>query len=231
MTRKIENLTNHIIICGFGRVGQQVLQQLLKENQSVVIIEKDREVIETLPSGVLFIEGNATEDAVLKQAGLDRANGIVVTLPNDADNVFITLTVRGLNPSLHTVVRAEREFSEEKLYRAGADKVINTSNIGGKRMALAIIKPISVEYVDTVFHDKNNDYNIEEIVINSNSILINKTLAESEIREKYGVNIVAIKRNNIIINNPSAKEKLIVDDLLILFGTAQQIKQFEEIAM
>lgn len=231
MNRKIDSLRDHVIICGYGRVGQQVLQQLLKENQSIVVIEKNRDVIDTLPSEVLFVEGNATEDTVLMEAGVKQAKGVVVALPNDADNVFITLTVKGLRPSIHTVVRAERKFSEEKLFRAGADKVINTSSIGGKRMAMAMIKPISVEYVDTIFHDKSNDYNIEEILLKPTSILINKSIVDSEIKEKFGVNIVAIKRDGKIMNNPPAKEKLKEDDLLILFGTAQQIKRFEKISV
>ncbi|SFF78256.1 voltage-gated potassium channel [Halobacillus alkaliphilus] len=231
MNQKIKDLKNHIIICGFGRVGQQVLHQLHKENHSLVVIESDEDVIARLPEGTLFIRGNATEDEILLQAGLERARGVVVTLPDDADNIFITVTVKGIKPDIYTVVRAERNFSEEKLYRAGADKVINTSNIGGKRMATAITKPISVEYVETVLHDQSNDYNIEEILIQSTSLLIGQTLKEARIREEYGVNIVAIKRGPEIINNPSAANTIMEDDLVIVFGTSEQLKRFEGASM
>ncbi|MGP4075981.1 potassium channel family protein [Halobacillus sp. K22] len=231
MNQKIKNLKDHIIICGFGRVGQQVLHQLHKENHSLVVIEADEDVIARLPEGTLFVEGNATEDEILLQAGLERARGVVVTLPDDADNVFITVTVKGVNPDIYTVVRAERNFSEEKLYRAGADKVINTSNIGGKRMATAITKPISVEYVETVLHDQSNDYNIEEIQITPPSLLIGQTLKEARIREEYGVNIVAIKRGPEIINNPDADNAMLEGDLVIVFGTSDQLRRFEEASM
>ncbi|SEA22798.1 voltage-gated potassium channel [Thalassobacillus cyri] len=231
MNQKMENLNDHLIICGYGRVGQQVFHQLHREKHAMVIIERDPEVIKNLPEEVVYVEGNATEDDVLLQAGLERAKGVVVTLPNDADNVFITVTVKGIKPDILTVVRAEREFSEEKLYRAGADKVINTSNIGGKRMATAITKPISVEYVETILHDQSNEYNIEEILVSSTSHLRDKTLKESRIREEYGINIVAIKRDDQIISNPSAAEELNANDLVIVFGKSTQLKLFEKAAI
>lgn len=230
MNQKIKELNHHIIVCGFGRVGEQVLNQLKQENRQVIVIEKNKEVIEGFPDELLFVEGNATEDDVLIQAGVDRASGVVVTLPNDADNVFITLTVKGINPKIYTVVRAEKDFSEEKLYRAGADKVINTSNIGGKRMAMAITKPISVDYVDTILHDYNSDYHIQEVTLKLNSSLINKTLTKAKIRENFGVNIVAIKRGREIINNPIAEERFHENDLLIVFGSSDQLKRFNKAA-
>lgn len=231
MRLKIQDLHQHIILCGYGRVGQQVFQQLRHENQPLVVIENDENVINELPEDVLYVKGNATEDCVLIQAGVDRAKGMIVTLPDDADNVFITLTVKGMNPSLYTVVRAERDFSEEKLYRAGADKVINTSNIGGKRMATAITKPVSVDYVETILHDTLNDYNIEEIHIPKDSPLLNQTLKESDIRRIYGVNIVAIKRKDRIISNPEGDETFQENDLLIVFATSEQLKRFEKAAI
>ncbi|MGR9050026.1 potassium channel family protein [Halobacillus faecis] len=230
MSLKIQDLHQHIILCGYGRVGQQVFQQLRNENKPLVVIESDETVIAQLPENTLYVKGNATEDRVLLQAGVDRAKGMIVTLPDDADNVFITLTVKGMNPALYTVVRAEKDFSEEKLYRAGADKVINTSNIGGKRMATAITKPVSVEYVETILHDPLNDYNIEEIHIPKNSFLLDQTLKESDIRRIYGVNIVAIKRKDRIISNPEGDETFQENDLLIVFATSEQLKRFEKAA-
>ncbi|KHE67127.1 TrkA family potassium uptake protein, partial [Halobacillus sp. BBL2006] len=115
MSLKIQDLHQHIILCGYGRVGQQVFQQLRNDKQPLVIIEMDEEVIDHIPEDTLYIKGNATEDRVLLQSGIDRAKGVIVTLPDDADNVFITLTVKGMNSDIYTVVRAERDFSEEKL--------------------------------------------------------------------------------------------------------------------
>jgi len=228
MEKKINKLNGHIIICGYGRVGRQVVSQLHHEKKQLVIIEKNKDVMESIPHNFLYISGDAKEEQTLLDAGLETAGSIILTLPNDADNLFITLTAKGMNSSIQVITRAENEHSEKLLYQAGVDKVINTSNIGGKRMAMSVLKPHSVEYLDTLLHNADVAYSLEEIKVSDNSPLINSTLKESQIRELYGVSIVAIKRKNFIISNPNADELIQADDLIIVFGTEDQLITFEQ---
>lgn len=224
MNRKINRLTQHVIVCGYGRVGQQVVAQLEREGTPCVVIEKD---LDELSDDVLYINGDATQDDVLVQAGINRAAGLLLTLPHDADNVFITLTARGLSDDLTIVARTERLETEKKLRRAGADKVINPSNIGGRRMAMSMLKPMSVDYVESILHAKNVSFNIEEVLIDEQASLVGETIRSSRIREKYGVTIVALKRDDEIISNPDPDALLYAGDLLLLFGEEDQVAAFE----
>ncbi len=230
MEQAIAKLQGHIIVCGWGRVGQQVVEQLLQAGKSVVVIECEQDRITDLPKELFYIIGNATEDQILYKAGIERAAGLVATLPADADNVFITLTAKGLNPSIKVVSRVERPESEEKLRRAGADKVINPSNISGRRMALSILKPGSIDYVDTILQSANAAFEVEEITLSPDSPLVGQTLSESSIRQEYGVTIAAIKRGERIISNPLSSEKLAMGDELIVFGTPEQLGRFEKVS-
>jgi voltage-gated potassium channel len=228
MDKKILLLENHVIICGLGRVGEQVLRELMKSQKNVVVIETSEERIEEIGDHILYIQGDATEDKVLLEAGIERAAGLVATLPDDALNVFVTLTAKGLNPNIQVVARAERFETEEKLRRAGADKVINLSSIGGQRMAMSLLKPLSIEYVETILHDEGEEMEVEEIKISPNSLLVGKTLRDSQIRSRYGITVVAIRRNNGTISNPKPDEPLYADDVVIVFGTKDQLEQFEK---
>ncbi|MBO8172099.1 MAG: potassium channel protein [Bacillaceae bacterium] len=227
MEKAIENLQGHIIICGLGRVGLQVAEQLENAGTPFVIIECDQKQLEELDSDMLYIQGDATEDDTLLKAGIKRASGLITTLPQDADNVFITLTAKGLNRDIQVVARVEKSGSEEKLRRAGADKVINPSNISGRRMALSILKPTSVDYVDTILHHQHGDFAIEELEVSESSQLAGKTLAELRIRSDYGVTVVAIKRGDQFISNPSADEILKEHDRIIAMGTLAQLEHLE----
>ncbi len=171
---------------------------------------------------------DATEDIVLLDAGLKKAKGIIICLPEDAYTLLTTLTARGINPVIQIVARAERLESEEKLLRAGANIVINPSSIGGKRMAMSILKPTSVEYVDTLLHSKNEEYSVEEIRIINGSSLIGKTIAEADILGNYDTLIMGIARNGSIIANPPAHEMLKEMDCLIAFGSGPRLSLLEK---
>ncbi|UII55800.1 NAD-binding protein [Cytobacillus spongiae] len=228
MNKKISELQNHIIVCGMGRVGEQVVNELLHKKTPVVIIEKDESAIKA--SGLhhlYYLIGDATEDQFLIEAGIDRASGLVATLPEDADNVFISLTARGLNQDIRIVARAERPQSEEKLRRAGANKVINPSSIGGNQMVMSILKPVSVEYVDMMLHTGKQEFGVEEMKIVEGSKLIGKTIVENQIRTSYGVTIVAILRDETLISNPSPDETFQLHDMIIVFGSSEQLEWFE----
>lgn len=228
MERSINKLDNHIILCGLGRVGLEVLTELKEFGKQVVVIENAIEVVEEADKDFLYIIGNATDDDILYKAGIERASGLIATLPKDADNVFVSLTAKGMNPNILVVSRAEKFESEEKLRRAGADKVINPAYIGGHRIAMSLVKPTSVEYFERILQSNKKEFSVEELYINPKSIFINETLKDSAIRSKYGITIVGIKRGDDIISNPVATEVLKEGDLVIVFGTKDQLNGFEK---
>ncbi|MCA1065521.1 potassium channel protein [Rossellomorea aquimaris] len=228
MKKKIKGLSDHIIVCGLGRVGSQVLEQLKHRNIPAVYIDNDFDVIETHRlHNQYYLIGDATEDSVLLDAGIEKASGLVITLPNDAENVFTTLTAAELNPGLHIVARAEKVESINKLQKAGASKVINPSLIGGKQMVMSIVKPLSVEYVDMMFQTQKKDYGFEEISLPDRSPFANQSIAENDIRKRYGVTIVAILREEGLISNPNPSEKLKPHDKIIMFGSEEELSRFE----
>ncbi|MDR3602557.1 MAG: potassium channel protein [Desulfosporosinus sp.] len=231
MNKTIERLQDHIIVCGAGRVGRQVLYRLRKEGAQCVMIEQQEELAnELIEEGFLVINSDATQDETLKKASIEKAKGLIAALPEDALNVFVTLTAKGLNPSIHVVARMDKLESEKKLLRAGADKVISPAILGGWRMAMAIIKPISVDYIETVIHDHNIEMEMVELRIDQGSCLVGKTLLTSGIKQQTGAMVLAILRNNQVINNPEAKEEILQGDLLIVLGLRDQLHRLEGVA-
>lgn len=231
MLKKIAALKDHIIICGAGRVGHQVISRLQKEKVSFVIIDRDEErSLKFLNEGLLVINDDATKDDVLRQAGIAHARGLISALPGDAENVFVTLTAKELNPRLVVVARSDLEESKTKLARAGADKVVSPSVMGGRRMAISILKPVSVDFVETLIHRPDMEIEIEEITVNPKSLLAGKEIKESQIKQKTGTMVVAIKRGDNIISNPSAEDIIIGADLLIVLGTREQLASLEALA-
>lgn len=231
MLKNIGALKNHIIICGAGRVGHHVILRLQKEKVPFVVIDKDEEkAVRMRDEGFLVINDDGTKDEVLLLAGIDRARGLISALPGDAENVFVTLTAKELNPKLMVVARSDLEESKTKLLRAGADKVISPSVMGGRRMAISILKPVSVDFVETLIHRADVEIEIEEIIINPKSFLAGKKLKDSHIKQKTGTMVVAVKRGDEIFNNPSADDVILGDDLLIVLGTREQLARLEELA-
>ncbi len=231
MKKKIEQLEDHIIVCGAGRVGRQVLYRLRKEGARYVVIEQQEDLAnELIEEGFLVIQSDATQDETLKKARIDRAKGLITALPEDSLNVFVTLTAKGLNSGIHVVARMDKLESEKKLLRAGADKVISPAILGGWRMAMSILKPISVEYIETVIHDHNIEMEMEELRVDPASCLVGKTLSSSGIKQQTGAMILAILRNKQVISNPSATEEILQGDLLIVFGLREQLHRLEQVA-
>lgn len=231
MEKKIAGLKDHIILCGAGRVGHHVISRLTTEKVPFVVIDKNEEIIEKLQQeGTLVINDDATKDEVLYKAGIDKARGLIAALPGDADNVFVTLTSKQLNPNATVVARADLAESKPKLLRAGADKVISPSVIGGRRMAISILKPVSVEFVETLIHKNDIEFELEEIITSDKSPLAGKTLKESKIKQYTGSMVVAIKRNEEIITNPDADDIIEKGDMLIAIGTRPQLAKLEKLA-
>lgn len=231
MNKKIVQLQDHIIVCGAGRVGRQVLYRLRKEGAPCVVIEQQEDLAnQFIEEGFLVIHSDATLDETLKKARIDKAKGLITALPEDSLNVFVTLTAKGLNPGIHVVARMDQLESEKKLVRAGADKVISPAILGGRRMAMSILKPISVDYIDTVIHDHNIEMEMVELRVNQSSCLVGKTLANSGIKQQTGAMVMAILRENQVISNPDAEEVILQGDLLIVFGLREQLHRLEEVA-
>jgi K+ transport systems, NAD-binding component len=231
MNKKIEQLKDHIIVCGAGRVGRQVLNGLRKEEVDFVVIEQQEDLItELIEDGFLVINSDATQDETLKKAGIEKAKGLITALPEDSSNVFVTLTAKGLNPDIQVVARMDKLESEKKLLRAGADKVISPAVLGGWRMAMSILKPISMEYLDTVIHDHNIAMEMVELRVDQGSCLVGKTLSRSGIKQQTGAIVLAILRDDQVISNPDAEEMIGQGDLLIVLGLREQLRCLEEVA-
>ena len=231
MNKKIAQLKDHIIVCGAGRVGRQVLYRLRKEGAPCIVIEQQEDLAnQFIEEGFLVIHSDATHDETLKRARIDKAKGLITALPEDSLNVFVTLTAKGLNPGIQVVARMDQLETEKKLLRAGADKVISPAILGAWRMAMSILKPVSVEYIDTVIHDHNIAMDMEELRINESSCLVGKTLANSGIKQQTGAMVMAIIREDKVISNPCAEEVILQGDLLIVFGLREQLHRLEEVA-
>ncbi|HDR7516119.1 potassium channel family protein [Bacillus mobilis] len=226
MDKQIAQLQNHIIVCGCGRVGLQVVHELQEKKIPFVVVDKDESILEK--EKLLYVHGDATEDQVLHHAGISKAAGLVAIVANDAENVFITLTARGLNDAIKIVARAEKPETEDKLKRAGANKVINPSSMAGIHIAKGIANPLTVHYIDTVLYGVEQSFVIEEIAVGEGSILASKSLLESDVRNQFDVTILAILRNGNVIHNPTGQEKLQEHDMIIVFGAVEKLGQFEK---
>ncbi len=225
MQNRIGKFNGHFIVCGYGRVGAQVVKELRGSNTKLVVIETQTSLrVELENLGVIPIEGNATEDSVLIRAGIGKASGICCCLPNDSDNVYVALTARALNPNLTIISRANSHESEHKLQIAGADHVINPYVTSGHRMARQLLHPNIVEFMDVVMQRGEVNILIEDIRVSDESALRDQTIAAIEIRKKIGANILAVRRSeNRIFVNPGVDFLLQAGDALIALGTLDQL--------
>lgn len=232
MIKEIEKLENHIIVCGAGESGSHVITELIKKNSNFVVIENDPDVIlELKEKNCLYIEDDATNEEVLIQARINEARGLITTLPTDADNVYVVLTARGMNPKLHIISRSHEVSSKKKLMRAGANNVVSPDEIGGKKMANLMLSPHIQFFVDNIIDTKNVSIDMEEVMIHPESELISKKLRNSGIADKAGLIVLAIRRGeDEFIFNPKADEVLNVDDKMIVVGSKEQIKTLEIMA-
>ena len=231
VNKEILKLKDHVIVCGFGRNGRQACEQLRSGNEKFVAIESNPKIIAALheDESILFIEGDATNDDVLLEAGLERAKALITALPNDAANVFVVLTARDRNPNLKIISRASDDASEHKLKRAGANNVIMPDKIGGTHMAALVTKPDVLEFIDHITGRIN--IRLEEVLYSSlpNSMR-GKSIRELEIRNKTGANIIGFKTaEGDYIINPSPEMVMMPDAKLFVLGTQEQVSRFKEI--
>jgi len=232
-SKKVKELSDHIIVCGLGRNGREAVLELIDQEEPFVVIEKDQEAIEVFLSEtheILFIHGDATHEEVLERANIHLAKGLISSLSSDADNVYITLTARGMNPGLNIVSRANYENAIPKLRRAGANKVIVPNLIGGKKMANEITPPALVELIDLISGQGNSDLVLEDVLCEGHKKLLGRSLMVLKIRSRTGVLVLGYKRGySKITLNPNVEEKLSEQDRLFLMGTKSQLEKFHEV--
>jgi len=232
MIKELNKMNDHVIICGFGRNGQQAAQTLISHKCDFVVIECNEENIEHYQQqnpSLLYIEGNATDDEILKKAGIERAKSLICTLPSDADNVFIVLSARSLNPSIQIISRASNESSVLKLKKAGADNVIMPDRIGGKHMATLVSKPDVIEFIDFLSGDEGESIYIESVDYDDlPSELKKKSLQEIMNWKKTGVNCIGIKdEDGKFIINPPENTPIMTGMKIIVLGNKSQIKELK----
>ncbi len=231
MEKRIGKLDNHYIICGYGRIGSIVARELLREGCKIVVVDKNPEVINELKErNLLYVEGDATSDEVLLQAGLKKAKAVITTLTSDAQNIYVTLTVKQLSSSTKVIARAEDEPSIPKLKYAGADRVLTPYLIGGLRMAQLVLRPTVINFLEMAIHGNDMDLQMEELKVTSASKLVDKNLIESEIRPKYNLIIIAIKKKGgEMIYNPTPQEKIRSEDTLIVVGKKTDLERIKQV--
>lgn len=229
LTKKIENLKNHYIICGFGRMGSIICNELSHNKAPFVVIEGDPEIVATMDADMLTLQGDATQDSVLKEAGIERAKGLISVLSSDANNLYVVLSARGLNQNLRIVARASEEGAEQKLKRAGADSVVSPYFIGGLRIAHTLIKPTVVDFIEFATRSRNLELQMEEVKVPGNSKIVHQSLDESGIGKNLGIIIVAIKRESGDMEfNPTSSSKIETGDTLVAMGETKQLQALEE---
>ena len=225
--RKIEKLTDHVVICGYGRNGKQAAIELEQHNVRVIVIEQNPEIIQGLRDtpGVLYLEGDATDEEVLKQTHLESARAMITTLPQDADNLFVVLTAKELNPRIRIISRASLDHSDVKLKRAGATNVIMSDKIGGQRMAKLVAQPDVVEFIELILLQSADNVVLEEVSCsNLAPCFAGKSISELDIRNTSGANIIGLKREDkSYMINPVPETTLLSTDKLFALGTRKQI--------
>jgi voltage-gated potassium channel len=225
MEKHISKMRNHYIICGFGRMGQQIVKDLQREGVDHCVIERNPEQLPKLVAqDIPFVEGNASDDKVLKAAGIEKARGLITVSPTDEDNVFITLSARALNPSLFIVARSIQVENEDKLKMAGADRVMSPYVMGGKRMTQSVLRPNVLDFLELAMHTDDLQMMIEELTVGPGSELIGKSLKDSGLKSATGVTIIAMnKASGKMIANPGPDSLLSENDVLIVLGTPEQL--------
>ena len=227
LEKMIEKMNNHYIICGCGRIGLLICRELTAEKVPCVVIDNNPEVIQKAQDeGFIYCKGDATQDRTLIEAGIKRAKGIVCVLPSDAENLYVILTAKELNQNIYIMSRSEDEASEHRLVRAGADRVISPYKLGGVRMAMAILRPAMLDFIEITSRRQSLELRMEEIPIHPGSQFIGKSLEDSGIRQHYGLIVITVKKDSgKMIFNPLAEYVIAEGDRLIAMGEDENVKR------
>jgi voltage-gated potassium channel len=226
MERQIDAMQAHVIVCGWGRVGRAIGEELTAAAADLVVVDQDpNRVSETLLPSIV---GDATEDQVLEKAGLSRARALIAALDSDAGNLFVALSARSLRPDLFIVARARDEGSEEKLRRAGADRVVNPQSIGGARIAAFVLQPHVTEFLDVVMHDRGLQFRLEEVLVPPGSSIAGQSIRDAHLRDRTGALVLALREEDGRFNtNPSPETTIEAGQVLIAIGTPAELDALE----
>jgi voltage-gated potassium channel len=229
MEKRILELKDHYIICGHGRMGDIVRERLEEEKLPFIVIDNKEECLEELREKrtCLFIQGDATNEEVLIHAGIKRAKALAALLPNDADNLYLVMTVKLINPSLFVLSKVMEEEAERKILQIGANKVVNPYKLSGLKIAQGLIRPTLVEFIDLIIRRSELSLAMEEVIVKKNSALVDRNIAQCDIRRKANIIVAAVKKpGRDIVFNPSPEMTLEAGDTLLVMGNNEDIDQF-----
>lgn len=239
MQKAIDALSGHVIVCGCGTTGSRVVEELMDTNTSFVVLDVNEESLEAMAQtyrassstrGVpLFIHGDATDDKILYQAGIERASGLVAALRNDKDNLYLIFSSRQINSGLRIVARATEKDAPQKMARAGANKVVAPNILGGMRIASEMIRPDVTEFLDIMLRDKEQNHRIEQVALPANSPLVGRRLSDSRIRKATDILVIAIRRQDgAFTYNPGPDTILEEDSTLVVLGAMPSIAKLRK---
>lgn len=233
MQMEIKRIRDHVIVCGYGRMGQTVCAQLISRSVPLVVVERDRAVAEQLDrQGILHLIGDATDDSVLLAAGLPRAKALAAVLPHDADSLFVTLTARSLSPEITIVARASNVKNEPKMVAAGANRVLNPYRSGGRQMARQLLQPAVTEFFDVLAGGTESGLSLEEIELQPESSLVGVTLRDAPIRREMDIIIVGVRRaDRDLVFNPPPDLAPQAGDVLLALGRNENLRKLEQLAV
>ena len=226
-SRMIERMSNHEIVCGYGRMGRTVVEELQRAGRDVVVVERGADRVRRLQEeGVPVVSGDATSEATLLGANIALARGLVSCLNDDAHNVYTVLTARSFNPDVFIVARATEEGAEQRILHAGANRVVNPYQLGGTRIAHLVVKPAIVNFFDASLDGA--EFQLDQTSVSPTSPLIDQTLAQSDVQQRRGLSVVAVQRAKRVLPSPAPDFTVAAGDVLVVFGRRDQIASFEK---
>jgi voltage-gated potassium channel len=228
MDKKIAEMRGHVVVCGWGRVGKAVARDIVTTGRAVVVIDQDPDRVADIDMPAVI--GDATLDTTLRAAGIEHASALIAALQGDAENLFVTLSSRDMNPGLFIVARARQEDSIGKLTRAGANRVVNPQRLGAARMASFVVQPNVAEFVDVVMHERSMDFRMQEIEITADSKLAGISLRDANLRQRSGVLVLALRGDDgQFTTNPDPELTLHPRNVIIAVGTDEALTRFGEV--
>jgi voltage-gated potassium channel len=231
MERSLKDLKNHVVVCGYGRMGRAVCAEFEAMKMPYVVIERATVEDEEQPKKGVFLHGDATSDEVLERCGLAKARALVAVVGSDADNLYVTMSARLMNEKLFIIARAEDDHAEQKLTRAGAWRVVSPYALTGYKVAQSVVRPTVVDFIEVATGTQELALQLEETRLAAESRLVGKKLSQARLREDYGVIVVAIKKaSGKMVYNPAAEEMLGGDDVLVVVGDPKQLPKLEAAA-
>lgn len=225
----IKKLSNHIVVLGYGRMGRAVVEVLRERGVSFAVVDLDSERVHDLEEEhQAVVRGDATQDGVLRAVGVARAGTLITCLADDAHNVYAILLAKQINPEITVIARAVEDGAEERLRLAGADRVLNPYRVGGTRLAITALKPTVTDFIDASLSGSSIELELAEVVVHPSSDLAGKTLAGAEVRQRFGIIVVALKRGEESTFNPGPHERIEAGDVLVALGPLQALESIEQ---